>query len=118
MADLFAESGAGAQGCRLDWQLRFDDAADTVTVTATHTRFDGSPAPDPQQAQITFTLNGGASIGLNLLTGRLTNNQPFDGTATKIIGSGPRTRTNVRLQISANRAQLITHSTQYQPPAL
>lgn len=117
MADFAASSGALGGGCKLEWDLLFDDSANTVRVTATHTRVDGSPAPVPQQAQITFTLNGGVSIGLNLLTGRLSNNQPFDGTATAIINSGPRTRTNVRLKISEDRAALITHSTEYLPPA-
>jgi hypothetical protein len=118
MANFSASAGAYGGGCKLLWSLEFDDAADTVTVTATHARFDDSPAPVPQQAQITFTLNGGVSIGLNLLTGRLTNNQPFDGTATAIINSGLRVRTGVRLQISAGRAALITHSTTYLPPVL
>lgn len=117
MADFFASSGAGGNGCLLEWALRFDDSANTVTVNATHAHFDGSAAPDPQQAQITLTLNSSVSIGLNLLTGRLTNGQPFDGAATKIINSGDRTRTNVRLKISADRAALITHSTEYLPPA-
>lgn len=117
MANFSASSGASGLGCALDWDLAFDDAANTVTVNATHAHVDGSPASDPQQAQLTFTLNNGQSIGLNLLTGRLSNNQAFDGTATAIINSGPRTRTNVRLQISADRAAIITHSTQYIPPA-
>lgn len=117
MADFFASSGAGGNGCLLEWTLHFDDAADTVTVNATHAHFNGSPAPDPQQAQITLTLNSSVSIGLNLLTGRLTNGQAFDGTATKIINSGDRTRTGVRLKVSADRARLITHSTEYLPPA-
>jgi hypothetical protein len=68
-------------------------------------------------AQLTFTLGNNQSIGLNLLTGRLTNNQAFDGTATKIINSGPRTRTGVTLRISADRAALLTFSTAYTPPA-
>jgi hypothetical protein len=117
MADFFANSAAGGNGCRLDWTLNFNDAANTVTVDATHKRFDGTAAPDPVQAQITFTLSNNQSIGLNLLTGRLTNNQAFDGTASKIINSGPRTRTGVTLKISADRAQIITFSTEYIPPA-
>lgn len=116
MADIIAESAAGGNGCRLDWNLDFDDVANTVTVTATHTRFDGSPAPDPQQAQLTLQLNTSVAISLNLLTGRLSNGQAFDGTATKIINSGPRTRTGVRLSVSTDRARLITFSTEYLPP--
>lgn len=117
MADIQASSAAGGNGCRLDWELHFDDTANTVTVTATHTRFDGSSAPDPQQAEITLVLNSSVNVSLNLLTGRLSNNQPFDGTATKIINSGPRTRTNVRLRVSQERARLIEFSTSYLPPA-
>jgi hypothetical protein len=118
MAVFHVESAAGGGGHRLDWVLDFDDTADTVAVLATHTKFDGSiQAADPQQAQITFTLNNGQGISLNLLTGLLSNGQAFDGTASKIIGSGTRTRTNVRLQISPRRSQMITNSTQYQPPA-
>lgn len=117
MADFFASSGAGGGGCLLEWDLHFNDAADTVTITATHKHFDGSPAPDPQQAQITVTLNTSVSVSVNLLTGRLSTGQAFDGTATAIINSGPRTRTGVRLKVSADRAALITHSTEYLPPA-
>lgn len=117
MADIFAQSAAGGNGFRLDWTLDFDDVANTVTVDATHTRSNGSVAPDPPQAQITLQLNGGQGIGLDLLTGRLSNGVAFDGTATKIINSGPRTRTSVRLSVSNDRAKLITFSTQYQPPS-
>lgn len=117
MADIFASSAAGGNGCRLDWTLDFDDVANTVTINATHKRFDGSAAPDPQQAQITFTLNSNVSISLNLLTGLLSQGGAFDGTAGNMLNTGNRTRTNVRLSVSANRARTITHSTQYLPPA-
>lgn len=117
MATIHAEAGAGAAGCLLSWQLDFDDVANTVTVNATHTHFDGSPAPDPQQAQITLQLNSGQPISLDLLTGRLSNGAAFDGTASKIIDSGPRTRSNVRLTVGSGRGKVITFSTQYLPPA-
>lgn len=117
MADFFASSAAGGNGCRVDWTLNFDDTANTVTIEATHTHFDGSPAPDPQQASITFRLNSGQSITVDLLTGLLSSGGAFDGTASKIINSGPRTRTNVRLSVSTDRAKLITYSTSYLPPA-
>lgn len=117
MADIFVEAGAGGNGCKLLWTLDFNDTADTVAITATHTHFDGSPAPDPQQAQISLELNSSVAITVNLLTGRLGTGQAFDGTATKIVNSGTRTRTGVRLKVSANRAALISFSTQYQPPA-
>jgi hypothetical protein len=117
MTNFGASSGADGGGCHLGWDLAFNDAADTVTITAVHTRFDGSAAPAPQVAKMTITLNTSVAITLDLLTGRLGGGQAFDGTATAIINSGPRVRTGVRLKVSADRAALITHSTEYQPPA-
>lgn len=117
MADISASSAAGGNGCRLDWTLHFDDAADTVTIEATHTRFDGSVAPDPQQAAITIQVNSGQAVTVDLLTGLLSTGGAFDGTASKIINSGPRTRTNVRLTVSTKRAKAINFSTTYTPPA-
>lgn len=117
MANVFAESAAGGNGCRLDWSLTFDDQADTVTITATHRRFDGTAAPNPQEAQITLTLNSSVSIGVNLLTGRMSNNQLFDGQNRAIVNDGPRVRTGVRLRVSADRAASLTFSTEYTPPA-
>lgn len=117
MADFGASSGADAPGYHFEWLLLFDDTADTVTVTAVHTRRDGSPAPAPQQAGLTLQINSGQAISLNLLTGQLTPGGLFDGTAGNMLNTGPRTRTNVRLRVSANRAAMIDHSTQYQPPA-
>lgn len=117
MANFSASSGASGFGCSLEWTLVFDDAANTVTVNATHRKLsDGTAAPAPQQAQITFTLNSGASISLNLITARLSTNQLFDGNSATMLNAGNRTRTNVRLRISADRAALITHSTEYLPP--
>lgn len=120
MADFHASNGTDSQGFHLQWALVFDDSANTVTITADHTRSNGSAAPNPQVARVTFVLNSSVDITLDLLTGRLLNaqggqGQAFDGTATAIINSGPRTRTNVRLRISADRAALITHSTEYLP---
>lgn len=117
MADFVAASAAGGNGCRLDWSLHFDDVANTVTVNATHKRFDGSAAPDPQQAQLTLQLNTSQAIVLNLLTGQLTPGGSFDGTQGNMLNTGDRVRTGVRLTVSPNRAAAITHSTQYQPPA-
>lgn len=117
MANFSASSGASSRGFSLDWALAFDDTANTVTITATHTRTDGSAAPDPQVAKVTVTLNTSVAVTVDLLTGLLNNGQAFDGTATKMINSGPRTRTGVKLKISADRAALITHSTEYLPPA-
>lgn len=118
MADILASGSAGGRGCRLDWTLDFDDAANTVTVEATHRLFDQvTIAPAPQQAEITFRLNTQQSITLNLLTGMLSAGGAFDGTASSFLNTGPRVRTNVRLSVTPDRAQLITHSTQYTPPA-
>jgi hypothetical protein len=123
MADIFAESAAAGNGHRLDWDLHFDDVANTVTVTATHSRMardaQGNFLPqlaDPQQALINMLFNG-TPLALNLLTGRLSNGVAFDGTASRIIGSGPRTRTGVTVSVTADRARVITFSTTYQPPA-
>lgn len=117
MASFSASSAAGGNGCRLDWSLVFDDVANTLALNATHTHFDGSPAPDPQQAEITFQLNTGQLITVDLLTGMMSQGGAFDGTASKIVNSGQRVRTNVRLRLSTDRAKLITFSTQYMPPA-
>jgi hypothetical protein len=116
MANFTASSGAGGGGCLLEWSLSFDDAANTVTISATHAHFDGSQAPAPQQADVTFQLSTGQSISINLLTARLSTGQLFDGNAATMLNSGPRTRTNVKLSVTADRAKLITHSTQYLPP--
>lgn len=123
MANFSASSGASGWSpslngpCTLEWSLVFDDAANTVTVNATHVKNDGQPAPVPQQAQITLQLNGGQSISLNLITARLSTGQLFDGNAATMLNGGSRTRSGVTLSVSANRAKLITHSTEYQPPA-
>jgi hypothetical protein len=112
-----ASSGASGLGFTLEWSLDFDDAANTITINATHVRnSDGAPAPAPQQAELTFRLSNNQSIGVNLITGRLTNGQLFDGTNATMINSGPRTRSGVTLSVSADRASLITNSTSYVPP--
>lgn len=117
MADILASGGAGGNNCKVLWDLDYDDAANTVTIAATHTHFDDSPAPDPQQAQITVQLNSGQAISVDLLTGLLSTGGPFSQTSPgPIINAGPKTRTSVRLRISAGRAQLITISTEYLPP--
>lgn len=120
MANFSASSGASSQGFHLGWSLVFDDTANTITLTADHTRTNGTPAPDPQVARITLVLNTSVDITVDLLTGRILNaqggqGQAFDGTATPIINSGPRIRTGVKLKISADRAALITYSTEYLP---
>lgn len=117
MADIFAEGGAGGNGYRLSWTLDFDDVANTVTIDATHARLDGSPASDPQRAEITVQLNSGQAITVDLLTGMMSTGQAFDGTASTMLNTGPRTRTNVKLSVSTSRSKLIAFSTQYKPPA-
>lgn len=112
MAVIHAEGAAGAAGCRLDWILDFDDVANTVTVTATHTRFDGSPATDPQVAGITVQLNSGQPRTFDLLT----IPAPSDG-QPGILGKGAQVFTNVRLRIGSGRGQVITFTTTYLPPA-
>lgn len=132
MADVFAQAGAGGNNCKVLWNLDFDDVANTVTIDSTHTHFDGSPCPDPRKAWITVLLNTSVNITVDLLTGEvgtpngplddpntiLTGRQPFvQGSPGKMINAGPKTRTGVRLKISADRAALISFSTQYLPPA-
>lgn len=118
-----AEGGAGAGGHRLTWTLAFDDVADTVTVDATHARFSGAEQlGPPSQAQIVLLLSNGQGVRVNLLTAQLfsgTNGNLlglFDGDATSMINDGPRTRTNVRLNVGAGRGRVITFSTLYSPP--
>lgn len=117
MADFSASSGAGSRGYTLEWSLVFDDTANTITINATHRDSAGQPAPAPQEAELTFRLNSGQAIGVNLITARLSNNQLYDGNAATMLNAGDRTRTGVTLSVSSNRARLITHSTAYQPPA-
>jgi hypothetical protein len=120
---LTASGGSGAGGHKLLWTLQFDDAANTVTIDATHTKFDGSTAiGDPLVAGITLTLNNGQKIRVDLLTGELFDAQDdslglFDGTPGTMLNTGPRTRTGVRLQVSAGRGRVLTFNTSYVPPA-
>jgi hypothetical protein len=117
MADVFASAGAGGRNCRLDWTLDFDDVANTVTLNATHTHFDGTAAPDPPQAQITIQLNTSVDITVDLLTGLMSQGGQFSQAAPgKIVNQGPKVRTGVRLKVSANRAGALSFSTQYTPP--
>lgn len=118
MANFSASSGVDSQGYHLEWTLAFDDAADTVTVDAIYTRSNGQAAPAPQKAEITVTLNTSVAITLNLLTGRLDNGAAFvQGSPGNMLNAGPKTRTGVRLKVSADRAALITFSTDLLPPA-
>lgn len=123
MADISGSGGAGANNCKVLWTLHFDDTADTVTIDAVHTHFDGTPAPDPQQAEITVQLNSSVDITVDLLTGRLLTAQGGQGTAFVqgspgiMLNTGAKTRTGVRLKVSANRAAAISFSTQYTAPA-
>ena len=116
MADIFASSGASSGGYTLEWSLVFDDAADTVTIDATYTGPNGPP--QPQVAALTVTLNTSASIGVDFLTGLLSTGGSFvQGSPGNMLNAGAKTRTNVRLQISPDRAAGITHSTEFLPPA-
>lgn len=118
MADIIASGGAGANGCKFLWDLDFDDSANTVTITAVHTHFDDSPAPDPQQAEITVILNSSVSVTVDCLTGRLSTGGNFSqANPGPMLNSGARTRTNVRLRVSQDRAAAISFTTQYTAPA-
>ena len=115
MASFSAESGADSRGYHLGWTLAFDDVADTVTVDAVYTRPAGTPDVPPQIAKLTILLNTSVSITLDLVTATLSTGGLFDGNPATMLNSGPRTRTGVRLKISADRAALITHSTEFLP---
>lgn len=118
MADIIASGGAGARGTKFLWDLDFDDVANTVTITATHTRFDGSATPDPQQAEITLILNTSVNVTVDCLAGTLSTGGAFSqATPGPMLNQGPRTRTNVKLKVSADRAQAISFTTQYLPAA-
>lgn len=117
MANFSASSGAFSRGYSLDWTLDFDDAANTVTVTVVYGRPAGSPDADPQAAKMTLTLNSSVQITLDFLTARLSTGQLFDGSAAPMLNAGARTRSGVKLKVSADRAALITHSTEFLPPA-
>jgi hypothetical protein len=113
MAVINASGGAGAAGHKLLWTLAFDDAANTITINATHTRFDGTAAAgNPQAAAITVERNNGQGLTLNLLT----DGTIFDGAAANMLNTGPRTRTGVTLKVAGGRGQVLTFSTAYTPP--
>jgi hypothetical protein len=117
MADVFGSGGAGANNCKVLWTLDFDDSANTVTIDAVHTHFNGSAAPDPQQAAITVTLNTSVDISVNLLTGTLSTGGNFSQASPgPMLNAGPKTRTGVRLKVSADRAAAIAFSTTYVAP--
>lgn len=111
MATIHAEGAAGANNCRLDWILDFDDVANTVTLSATHTHFDGSPAPDPRVAGITLQLNSGQPRTFDLLT----MTAPSDG-EPGILGKGAQVFTGIKLRIGSGRGQVISFATEYLPP--
>jgi hypothetical protein len=117
VANFSASSGAFSRGYSLDWTLVFDDVANTVTIDATYTQPPDGTIPVPGTAAITFTLNTSVSIRLDLVTARLSTGQLFDGNSATMLNSGPRTRTGVRLKVSADRAAAITHSTEFVPIA-
>lgn len=108
-----ASGGSGAGGHKLLWSLEFDTVANSITIDATHTRFDGSTAAgDPQAATITVERNNGQSMTLNLLT----DGTVFDGGPANMLNTGPRTRSNVTLRVGQGRGQVLTFSTTYSPP--
>jgi hypothetical protein len=109
---VHAEGAVGANNCRLDWQFDFDDVARTLTANATHTHFDGTPAPDPQVAGITVELATGQARTFDFLTIAA----PSDG-QPGIINKGTQVFANVNLKIGAGRGQVLTFTTNYLPPA-
>jgi len=118
MADIIASAGASSNDHKLRWDLHFDDVADTVTITANHTHLDDSPDENPQQAEITVILNNSVEITVDLLTGLLSTGGNFSQTSPGImLNVGSRTRTGVKLKVSADRAGIISFTTQYLPPA-
>jgi hypothetical protein len=132
MADVHAHAGAGANNCAFIWDLDFVDAANTVTINATHKHFDGTPAPDPVRAWITVILNTSVEITVDTVTGLTgTPNGDPNNLATVLTGTvnfsqaspgemlnaGPKTRTGVRLKVSADRAAMVSFATTYMPPA-
>jgi hypothetical protein len=111
-AIVHAESGAGARNHKLLWTLDYDTATDNLTIDATHTQFDGSPAiGDPQEADIVLVRPNGQERVFNLLTIVAVS----DG-LPGILNKGPQTYTNVPLRIPPGRASLIEIRTEYTPP--
>jgi hypothetical protein len=123
VADVQASGGAGSRppgtpGYRFLWDLVFDDVANTVTITATHTTFAGQAATDPQQASITVILNSSVNVTVDCLTGTLSTGGNFSQASPgPMLNAGAKTRTGVRLRVSANRAAALEFTTQYTPPA-
>lgn len=124
---------AGGGGHMIVGQLDGDDPANTLTLTVTHTKFDGSAQrADPRKAWFTVKINSGVDLTVDLLTGKvgisdrapddpaavLTNPQDFSQASPGVIlNAGAKTRTGVRASISPNRAAATAFSVQYTPPA-
>ena len=118
MANITASGGAGSNGVKFLWDLVFDDVANTVQIATTYTKFDGTPAPSPPQvASITVVLNTSVNVTVNCLTGTLSTGGNFSQGSPGPMLNTSKTRTNVRLRVSANRAAALEFSTQFTPPA-
>ena len=111
-AIVHAEGGAGARNHMLLWTLDYDTVTDDLTVNATHTKFDGSPAiGDPQVANLVLIRPNGQERVFNLLTVVAAS----DG-LPGIINKGPQTYANVQTRIPPGRASMIEFRTEYTPP--
>lgn len=111
-AIVHAEAGAGARGHMLLWALDYDTVTDDLSISVTHTKFDGSPAIGaPQQANLVLVRPNGQERVFNLLTVPGGQN-PAPG----IINEGVQVFPNIATRVSANRAQLIEFRTEYTPP--
>jgi phage baseplate assembly protein gpV len=119
MSNVHAQGTVGANGCMMPWSVDFDDAANTVTVNTTHTRFDGSPCSDPSEASITVTLNTSVNITVDCLTGKLSSGGDFSQTSPgELLNAGPKVRTGVRLRVSPDRAAVLAFTVRYTPPLI
>jgi len=117
MANFSASSGAMSLGYSLDWTLAFDDAADTVVIEALYTQPPNGVIPVPWRARLTIILNTSVDATVDLITGLLVpSGVPFvQDSPGNMLNAGPKTRTGVKLKVSADRAAAISHSTEFFP---
>lgn len=131
-AIVHAEGGAGSRGHMALWQLDYDTVSNDLTITATHTKFDGSPAiGEPQKCVIVLIRPNGQERPFNIAASTVTLGAadgfpentvvnalraPSDN-QFGLLNKGPQTFQNIASRVSADRASLLEFRMIYVPPA-
>jgi hypothetical protein len=108
---------------KLPIDFHFDDVANTIVITASFSKNDDTPCPDPQFALLTIVLNTSVNATIDLLTGKITAPAQLAGqdfsqaSPGEILNGGSKTRTGVTLRVSANRAAALSFGLDWKPPA-